>query len=95
LVCDKTSTKSLFTTLYFIGGLVGILPSGILADRFGRKTISYAFIIASSISYILMSILLNIPWLNITVQIYLFGTLRLFIGMVSTFYPIATVLGRI
>lgn len=39
-----------------------------------------------------MSILLNFPPKNVTVQLYLFGTLRLVIGLVSTFYPIATVL---
>ena len=60
--------------------------------RFGRKKTAYALIIGSSFSYIMLSILLNLS-INITVKLVLFGALRLVIGLVSSFYPIATVLG--
>ena len=54
---------------------------------------AYSFIIASSVIYILISILLNVN-MDLNVKFGLFGTLRLLTGLVSTFYPIATVLGN-
>ncbi|CAF0986427.1 unnamed protein product [Brachionus calyciflorus] len=60
--------------------------------RYGRKSVSYAFILASSACYIILSILLNIKSINQQAQLWLFGILRVITGRVSTFYPIATVL---
>lgn len=37
LVCDKKQVPRMVQILFFIGNFVGVMFSGVLADRFGRK----------------------------------------------------------
>ena len=53
LVCDKASVAALASSMFYIGGLIGSVASGIVADTYGRRIVlivSLAITIAASIS---------------------------------------------
>jgi len=39
LVCDRMPIRALFQSLFFFGGMLGSFLSGLLSDRYGRRTV--------------------------------------------------------
>lgn len=91
LVCDNSTTKSLFSTLYFIG-TYGVILSGLLSDKIGRKKTAYIFLLANAIVNILMTVLINVKFEDLKFQQYVFGVLRLCSGITTNVYAISVVL---
>lgn len=91
LVCDKTSRKSLFSTLYFIG-TYGVLLNGFLSDKFGRKTSAYMFVISTALLNIILSLLMYTKPFDENTQQILFAALRLLTGIASNVYSVCVVL---
>lgn len=60
LVCDRKNLATFAMTAHFLGMTVGSLPSGWLADRFGRKTIIISGVVLQGISCLTLSQMQNI-----------------------------------
>ena len=91
MVCSKATTKSLFSTLFFLG-LYGALLIGLLSDKFGRKKTCYIFLIVSAIFNIFASLLFARDWFAPNVQQILFASVRFFCGIASNLFAVCTVL---
>ena len=60
--------------------------------RYGRKLISYIFIVLCALAAILTAVFTSISSIPVSVQIVLFAALRLILGIVSNVYIIGMVL---
>lgn len=90
LVCDNTSEKSLYKSLYFFGSF-GVFLMGVLADRFGRKKVIHIFLILNAVFVVVLSLSLNFLS-DDYIQRLIFGFSRFAIGVTSNFYGLACVL---
>ncbi|RNA03381.1 organic cation transporter -like [Brachionus plicatilis] len=91
LVCSNFHYKSLYMNLHFIG-TCGVVLSGILSDRFGRKKIAYILLSLNALVAVLSAILLNTNTFDLAVKRNLFAVLKLLYAITSNVYSIAITL---
>ena len=92
-MCDNVNEKGIYTTVYFAGQF-GVIITGLLADKFGRKNVAYLFILLNAAINILIALVTNIP-MNDRLFKGLFATLRFLVGCTSNMYSIVVVIGKI
>ncbi|RMZ97215.1 organic cation transporter -like [Brachionus plicatilis] len=93
LVCDNAPKRSLFSTLYFSGSY-GVLLSGILSDKLGRKKTAYLFVVSNAILNVGLFFVMSHNFGNQNLREILFGVLRLLIGIAANVYATAVVIGK-
>ncbi|RNA15634.1 Organic cation transporter [Brachionus plicatilis] len=91
IVCDSSPRRSLFSTFYFIGNF-GVLLSGIMSDKYGRKFTAYSFVIANAAFNIAIAALVSIDFADNNLQQILFAILRLLTGISMNVYAVAVVI---
>jgi hypothetical protein len=91
LVCDKTSSKSLIQTLFFVGQYL-VFIIGILSDKYGRQKTAFYCIVINGIANVAITVLLNIKSLSEDTEYIAFIVLRMITGLTANTYTVVMIL---